>query len=584
MPALELNPAFEQMPVIETIPAPERNPAPTPISAPEPIPKSEIPPPEPLPESGANGAFQPTQDSENVLGRTDATTKKTEYALSWAFPRKRLSAYKENFWIVIGLLVLICSIKYCHFICVSYRKDETTQESSPTRMLLHQWESAMIESRGTLERKQKLEKLHAHFQNGLDRLKTTVKAEDEIFTHNQLLSGSMKKMEVEDEHNAHCHRELGSVTTVEEEDEHNAHCHRELDSVTTMEEEDEHNAHCHRELDSVTTMEEEDERNPYIQNEGESPRKMKEDERPAYLQNGVDYVKNFKMRAEERRLRLQEIMDMKSAIMEKDEEEEDEDDAHTHNDLSLVKTIKMEDKYLAHFQNERDSVMIETGSFPLNVTEETAGYQAYMESPVKLGSRRENSVVASKATSDREKKVPMNKMGLGLASPPNPKATRSKVVSQSNPCHRPGERPVKISNKNMDYTKIKAKVDTWRNAKLQSEGDSKADDRFKAPDNHLAEMGPNCDSVTQSRQNEHYPDSKLHASPIEVIKRRVVRGPAELSIEDDCGTARILSENRSGRAAFRREQREELKSNHPENRVAGNEGGTDRRRHNNSYR
>jgi hypothetical protein len=67
-----------------------------------------------------------------------------------------------------------------------------------------------------------------------------------------------------------------------------------------------------------------------------------------------------------------------------------------------------------------------------------------MESPVTLGRRRENCIVASKATGDKDKKVPMNKMGLGKASSPNLMARRSKILSQSNPCHRPGERDLKV--------------------------------------------------------------------------------------------------------------------------------------------
>jgi hypothetical protein len=52
--------------------------------------------------------------------------------------------------------------------------------------------------------------------------------------------------------------------------------------------------------------------------------------------------------------------------------------------------------------------------------------------------------------------------------------------------------------------------------------------------------------------------------------------------KDDCGTsgpARTLSGNRPGRAALRREQREDWESHRRENRATGKEGETDHRRH-----
>jgi hypothetical protein len=48
------------------------------------------------------------------------------------------------------------------------------------------------------------------------------------------------------------------------------------------------------------------------------------------------------------------------------------------------------------------------------------------------------------------------------------------------------------------------------------------------------------------------------------------------------GTPGTLSENCSGRAALRREQREQLESNHSENRATGMEGEADHKRHKHS--
>jgi microtubule-associated protein tau len=97
----------------------------------------------------------------------------------------------------------------------------------------------------------------------------------------------------------------------------------------------------------------------------------------------------------------------------------------------------------------------------LIVKEETVGHQASMGSPVEMESRRDSRIVASSVTCE-EKEVPIKKMWVSLAPPPNLKARGAKVMSQSSPCHRLGGGYVKINNKKLDYSKVKAKVDTWR--------------------------------------------------------------------------------------------------------------------------
>jgi hypothetical protein len=66
-----------------------------------------------------------------------------------------------------------------------------------------------------------------------------------------------------------------------------------------------------------------------------------------------------------------------------------------------------------------------------------------------------------------------------------------------------------------------------------------------------------------------------------------IQHTAEPYVEVDGGTlgpARTLSGSRSWRAAFRREQRKQLESNHHENRATGKEGEADHRRHKHSLR
>jgi hypothetical protein len=311
--------------------------------------------------------------------------KKTEYALSGAFQRRRLSELKEYFWMIIGPLVLSlvtivsCLILYRHSLRVSYSQDERTKEQPQIGMFLHQWQSA------TLERMLELEKLQAQFQNERDSLKMTVKLEGKLLTNLvskldsmkmiakaqdefliQLLRGSMLKIEMEDEHDTHSHNELDPVKTVEEIEECPANFRNERDSVREMEEEYEHVRHSPNELVSERTVKE-------------------ADGRPSNFQNERDSVRNLAMRLEDRYLRFEQIINIMPTRVEEDEdeddaqsimdsvrtvEEEDERFSLLHNEGDPVMTIKMEDESVPHFQNAVDSVMINKQRLPLTLTEE----------------------------------------------------------------------------------------------------------------------------------------------------------------------------------------------------------------------
>jgi hypothetical protein len=164
------NSGFETLPERELITAVE------PISTPEAIPPpepEEISEPESLPESELIRALQEIPYLENFLVGTTPTTNKTEYAL------------EDNFWMILGPLVLslitivFCLMMYFHRQRVSNREDETTQEPSQSTMLLHQWESEMLEWRGKLARMQESELLRDQFQNEMKSLKMIVKTQDE---------------------------------------------------------------------------------------------------------------------------------------------------------------------------------------------------------------------------------------------------------------------------------------------------------------------------------------------------------------------------------------------------------------------
>jgi hypothetical protein len=335
--------------------------------------------------------------------------------------------------------------------------------------------------RGTLTRMQKMKKLRAQVRKELNSLNITAKAEDENLIHLlseleslkmimkardecfiQLLSDSIEKMHVENERLAHVQNQADSVSKMEDEGYYHPHSHDEEDLVRTMDEQQQP-AHFTNEGDSVRNLgkraaeeqrlrfqqlehimpikveEDEDEYVAHFQDQLNSARTMEmEEERIAHFQNKSCSLWNLAMRREDQRLRFQPFVDMMPLIMEEDE--------HEYDDRS---------------QHEVNSVNIKTERLPMILTEETVRQQQYMKAPVEIGRRKKNCILASKSTVQMEKKVPVNKTVVGLAPPTNLKATNAKVVSQSSPYQRPRPSNVKMYKK-VDYSKIKAKVDTWR--------------------------------------------------------------------------------------------------------------------------
>jgi hypothetical protein len=125
--------------------------------------------------------------------------------------------------------------------------------------------------------------------------------------------------------------------------------------------------------------------------------------------------------------------------------------------MDSMKTIKVEGEHLALFPNEVDSVK------NMNLAEEAVGDPSYIESSVKMGRPRKNYIVGSKPTDEEEeekkkkkkkKAVPVNKVQVGLAPPPNLKSVRANVGSWSNPSHRARESHVKIINVKLNYNKV----------------------------------------------------------------------------------------------------------------------------------
>jgi hypothetical protein len=122
-----------------------------------------------------------------------------------------------------------------------------------------------------------------------------------------------------------------------------------------------------------------------------------------------------------------------------------------------MKIMVVEDEHSAHSKNEASSVKIEMERLPLTLTEETVGNTASMQSLFKVGSPKKNCTAASKATGEEK-----NKVRVALALPTNQKAVRTEAVYRSNTYHRPGESRMKTRHQKLDYSKVQAKVNTWR--------------------------------------------------------------------------------------------------------------------------
>jgi hypothetical protein len=155
-----------------------------------------------------------------------------------------------------------------------------------------------------------------------------MKAQDECFI--QLLRDSMKEMQVENEHPVHIQNEADSVRKMEDEVYYDPHSHNEVDLARTMDEEQQP-AHFKNEGDSVRKMEEEVYYDPHFKNEGNS-------------------VRNLRKRAEEQRLKFQQLVHIMPIKVEEDEDE-DENFAHFQDRLNSVRTMEMEEERPAHFRN-----------------------------------------------------------------------------------------------------------------------------------------------------------------------------------------------------------------------------------------
>jgi hypothetical protein len=162
-----------------------------------------------------------------------------------------------------------------------------------------------------------------------------------------------------------------------------------------------------------------------------------DDEHRVQLLNGMDSVKTVMKAEDERHVQVQKKKD-------------------------TMKIMAVGNEHPAHSKNEKDSRRTEAKRLPYMLTKGTVGGPASRESHLKMRGPRKNCIATSKATAEKEKKVPMNKERVALTLPTSTKAVRAEAVYPSNTYHRPGESRMKTRHQKLDYSKVQAKVNTWR--------------------------------------------------------------------------------------------------------------------------
>lgn len=224
----------------------------------------------------------------------------------------------------------------------------------------------------------------------------------------------MSELMEEVENPADFQNEVNSVGTIQMEGGHTVNLQNEMASTTTTEVEGEHPVNLQNEMTSTTTTEVEGGHTVNLRNEMASTTTTEvEGENPVNFQNEGDAVR---------------------------------------------KTV-VEGEHLALCQNEMDSVKIMTERLPLMLTEEI-GQPVSIVPLDKLQKPTNNLVETSNTTGEKEKKVPMNKVRVGLAPPPNLKTVKAKVVTWNNRYYRSGESQMKIHSQKRDHSKIQVKVDS----------------------------------------------------------------------------------------------------------------------------
>jgi hypothetical protein len=336
-------------------------------------------------------------------------------------------------------------------------------------------------------------KFPAQLQNGLYPL-DVIEEEDEDFADSQNEVDPIKTMMMngEDKHDAKTQRDTDLMNVFEDEDAQPANSENEVDFMKTVMM-DEFYAQFPNEMDSLEGITKgvykpctEVQRDVFSMETVDG-----EVDRPSCSQNEMDSKKKTTVKVEDKRhAEVQNEIDLKEII-----NGDGKDRVDSQNAMHSVRTIllNMRDEHLPASLNEAGLMNIMNERLSLKREERTARDEVPIESLVRMERYKTLSIQSSRASGEK-KEAEMKKVRQGLPPPRIHEAVKTKVASQSNKISSRGERQVKKTrDKKPDYSKVQAKVRTWRKVKEHDE----AMDRIKERYDHLSDKVSKSGSVMQ---------------------------------------------------------------------------------------
>lgn len=315
-------------------------------------------------------------------------------------------------------------------------------------------------------------KFPAQLQNGLYPL-DVIEEEDEDFADSQNEVESMKTMMMngEDEHDAETQRDTDLMNAFEDEDAQSANSENEVDFIKTvmMQMMDKLHVQFPIEMNSLEEITKGVHKpRPEVQKHVVSMETVDgEEDHPFCSQNEMDSKKNTAVKVEDERYsEVQNQMDLKEMSSG-----EGKDRVDSQNSMDSVDNIflNVRDEQLPDSLNEASSMNIMNERLSLKHKKHTALDEVHIQSLVRMERRKIFSVESSWAAGEK-KEAEMKKARLGLPPHRTHEAVKAKVASQSNKISSRGERQVKkIRDKMPDYSKVQAKVRTWRTVSEHTE-------------------------------------------------------------------------------------------------------------------
>jgi hypothetical protein len=366
------------------------------------------------------------------------TGNETETAPSWEFQWRNFTEHAQNFWkilaplciSVIGILtpLMMQYLLYCKLRRRWHRKEAAENELSQLRQWVQDLETFMLELREELVCMQKTEReRRRRLRSEICSVKKMVMAEDEQCAQlwNEM-SSLQKVMILRDECYADRQNKMKSLKMMVKEEEK---CHAELQNemcslqMMMLKAEDIRRAHSQSELDSMKKAMKGSSLMTAEQTSGD----------PASMVSPVKIGTCKK----------------NDILAGKKEEKEPISEAW----VSLAPPTDLKAMEMDSMKRAMRGMM---------TVEQTSGDPASMVAPVKIGTCKKNDILACKTAGEKEEKEPISEVRVTLSPPPDLKAVRPSVGSGSNTRHKPGQGHVKLCNQKLDFSKTRARVDTWR--------------------------------------------------------------------------------------------------------------------------